>query len=58
MLKFVAMTNKVIKIPSSSENGKVTRITLAGCSYTTCYHHNMHTLLYITLKPNTQYWYT
>ena len=53
MLKFVAITNKVIMIPSSSEDRKVTQTTLAGCSCTKCYHHNMHTLLYVTLKPNT-----
>ena len=47
------MTNKVIKILPSSEDGKDTQTTLAGCSYTTCYHYNMHTLLYITLKPST-----
>jgi len=52
MLKFAAMTNKVIKIPPSSEDRKITQTTLAGCSCT-CYHHNMHTLLYVTLKPST-----
>jgi len=52
MLKFAAMTNKVIKIPPSSEDRKITQTALAGCSCT-CYHHNMHTLLYVTLKPST-----
>ena len=52
MLKFAAMTNEVTKIPPSSEDGKITQTTLAGCSDTTCYQHNMHTLLYVTLKHN------
>ena len=51
MLKFAAMTNKVVKIPPLSEDRKITQTTLAGYSCK-CYYHNMHTLLYVTLKPN------
>jgi len=32
MLKFAAMTNKVVKIPPLSEDRKITQTTLAGYS--------------------------